>query len=69
MDRTPVGSSSVVSVGYEPATGTLEIEFHGGAVYRYLGVPPHVHAELMAAGSIGRYVNLHVKPGYRYERA
>jgi hypothetical protein len=68
MLRTPVDSSSVASVGYDPAACVLEVEFHGGGVYRYLDVPPQVHAELMAAKSIGRFVNLRVKPGFRYER-
>jgi hypothetical protein len=34
MDRIPVSSSSIVSIGYDPDSLTLEIEFKSGAVYR-----------------------------------
>lgn len=67
MQRVPVRSSSVVSVGYAAATRTLELEFEGGAVYRYFDVPRRVHAELMDADSKGIYVNTVIKPKYRYE--
>ena len=39
MDRTPVSSSNLASVGYDPSTKTLEIEFNDGAVYQYDDVP------------------------------
>lgn len=69
MIRTPVVSSNVVSVGYEPATSTLEVEFHGGRVYRYLGVPErHYRALISGAGSVGGYLNRNVKNRYPYVR-
>lgn len=65
MHRLSVESSAVESVGYDIRTRTLEIEYAGGGVYRYLGVPPHVHATLMRADSHGAFVNRRVKPYYR----
>ncbi|GAA3512638.1 KTSC domain-containing protein [Aeromicrobium panaciterrae] len=59
-----VESSSVVAVGYDSATNELWIEFEGGSTYAYSLVPPSVHQELLQSGSIGRYVNLTVKPRY-----
>ena len=44
MIRQPVTSSNLRTVGYDPITRTLEIEFQDGAVYQYDGVPPDVHA-------------------------
>lgn len=67
MKRTPVKSSSVVSVGYHPATCELEIEFRTGRTYRYRGVPAAVHRLLLQAPSIGRYVNREVKPRFEAE--
>lgn len=32
MDRRPVRSSNVASVGYDESSSTLEVEFHGGRV-------------------------------------
>ena len=46
----------------------LEVEFHHGAVYRYLGVPPTVHEALMAAESMGAFLNREVRDTYPYER-
>jgi KTSC domain len=33
MERQPVSSSNLKSVGYDPRSRTLEIEFHNGGVY------------------------------------
>ena len=39
MEREPVVSSNLVSVGYDPASETLEVEFIKTGVYQYLNVP------------------------------
>ncbi|MET9316655.1 KTSC domain-containing protein [Kribbella sp. NPDC003505] len=62
MRRRPVNSSSVRSVGW--SDGTLELEYVNGYVYQYLDVPQPEYAALMAAPSIGSYVNKHIKPYY-----
>lgn len=54
----------MAAVGYDPDTNELEIEFAGGDVYRYSMVPASVHRELMAAPSIGAFVNREIKPQY-----
>ena len=66
MRRVPVESSAVTSVGYDATTNELEIEFAGGGVYRYYGVPASRVEALLAAASIGRYVTEHIKPRYPY---
>jgi hypothetical protein len=63
VKRTPVTSSNIMSVGYDPATRTLEVAYATG-VYQYAEVPPEVHLNLMAAGSKGRYLAAQVKPQY-----
>ena len=68
MNRTPVSSSSVTSVGYDPSTLTLEIEYNGGSVYQYFDVPETAYQELMRASSIGRFMNINIKNNYRYAR-
>lgn len=64
MRRTKVDSSAVRSVGYDEHLRTLEVEFESGGVYRYADVSPEEHAALLEADSIGRYVNLEIKPHY-----
>ena len=67
MERTPVKSSSVKSVGYE--NGVLEVEFAKGTVYRYKDVPAEVHAGLVGAESVGRHFQEHVRTaGFECER-
>ncbi|MFG3225236.1 KTSC domain-containing protein [Kitasatospora sp. NPDC048194] len=68
MDRTAVVSSVLRSVGYDRAQRVLELEFHGGQVYRYADVPARVHRELMAADSHGRYFVRRIRGCYDYRR-
>jgi hypothetical protein len=66
MQRTPVSSSNLRSVGYDATSQTLEIEFHSGGIYQYFGVPANIYQGLMAAGSHGKYFHAHIKDVYRY---
>lgn len=69
MQRTRVSSSNLASVGYDPATKTLEVEFLNGSIYQYFNVPEAVYRGLMAAASHGSYFDANVKKaGYRYHR-
>jgi KTSC domain len=68
VHRLSVESSAVASVGYDARTRTLEVEFVGGGVYHYLGVPPREHELLLRAESLGTYVNKRIKPYYRFLR-
>ena len=61
MNRTPVTSSAIVSVGHDPATNTLEIEFKGGRGYQYADVPVEKHLALMGAESIGKHFAGHIQ--------
>lgn len=65
MNRQPVRSSNVASVGYDAQSRVLEAEFNTGAIYHYLGVPASEHSALLRASSIGGYLNANIKPRYR----
>jgi len=66
--RVPVRSTSLRSVGYNPETRELDLEFKEGRLYRYGGVPPEVHEELLHAPSLGRYFLANVRGRYPCER-
>jgi hypothetical protein len=68
MDRTPVTSSNVASVGYDPDTMTLEVEFNEGWVYQYFDVPDAEYRNLVSAKSVGTYLNQNIKGRYRFTR-
>ncbi len=66
MTRTPVTSSDLVSVGYDPSSKTLEIEFKESRVYQYYDVPAETYSGLMAAPSHGKYFHAYIKDKYDY---
>jgi len=68
VQRQPVSSSNLKSVGYDRVTQTLEIEFQSGAVYEYYNVPVGVYAGLMQASSHGQYFHQNIRNRYRYRR-
>ncbi len=68
MQRDYISSSSIVSVGYDPATETLEIEFNSGAVYQYYNVSQSIYEELMEASSKGKFFAYQVKNFFPYSR-
>lgn len=68
MNRDPVVSSNVESIGYSEDDQTLEIEFKNGAVYQYFDVPENIYHALRDADSIGGYLAANVKGVFRYSR-
>lgn len=62
MIRQPVKSSNVKSVGYDPGSGTLEVEFLSGTVYQYPKVSTKEYEALIGAESVGRALNTVIKP-------
>lgn len=64
MNRETVRSSNLRSIGYDPATLRLEVEFQSGSVYEYSGVPLAVAAGLRAAASKGAYFHTHIRDSY-----
>jgi hypothetical protein len=68
MDRTPVASSNLASVGYDRELQVLEIEFLNGSVYQYFNVTEDVWEQLMASSSKGSFLNQQIKPFYAYQR-
>ena len=61
IHRSAVKSGSLKSVGYSKEHRLLDVEFNGGRVYRYAGVPPEVYDELRKAESIGSFMAAKVK--------
>lgn len=72
MNRTPVISSNVKSIGYDVQTKTLEVEFLTESVYQYSDVPPTVWREFLRRKrtneSIGKYLNGNVKRTYDFTK-
>lgn len=69
MIRKEVRSTNIRSVGYDPESNTLEIEFHSGSVYQYYNVPQTIYDELMRASSHGSYFHKHIRTKYKWTKA
>lgn len=61
MERESISSSMIRSIGYDPSTSTLEIEFNKGGVYQYQGFSQADYDALMNAGSKGRHFLANIK--------
>ena len=66
MQRVPVKSTSIKSIGYDEKEKILEIEFHTNFVYQYFDVPVEVYEALVKAESKGKYYNINIKNKYQY---
>ncbi len=64
LERLPVKSRILHSVGYDEIQKILEIQFQTGMVYRYAGVPPKVFADLMRSEEIYKYFSAKVRPRF-----
>jgi len=64
MERIPVSSTSVASMGYDAELQVLEVEFVDGGVYQYQGVPQDLFEQLMNAPSKGAFINKQIKKFY-----
>lgn len=67
MERTPVTSSNIISIGYAPASETLEVEFQS-SIYQYFNVPSAIYNELMEANSHGKYLRQEIQNHYEYKQ-
>lgn len=66
MERIPVSSSNLASVGYQD--GILEVAFKSGSVYQYTGVPESVYEALMSAPSHGKFFAAYIRNNYPYRQ-
>lgn len=62
---TPVKSSNLSAVGYDPATRALTVQFKSGASHHYADVSPEAHAALMAAESVGKHFHAHIRSAHK----
>jgi hypothetical protein len=68
MDRQYVSSSNIRSIGYDPDSATLEVEFTSGGIYQYFNVPDYRYERLMSAYSKGSYFADNIRDVYQYRK-
>ena len=65
MNRIPVSSSRISSVGWE--NNTLEVQFKDGAIYQYYGVTNSEYRAFMNAPSLSHELS-NLDKVHRYKR-
>lgn len=70
IELQPVdGSSVIAATGHDPASDTMHVEFHSGALHEYDDVSAEEHAALVGAPSVGQHFGTHVlRAGKRSRR-
>lgn len=75
MNRTQVNSSQIQSIGHDPATKTLEVEFKNhkepekqGSVYHYEDVTAEQFEALRGAESVGSHFYKSIKGKFKYRK-
>ena len=68
MERKRISASNIRSVGYDPASRVLEIEFTSGTILQFTGVSPEVHRQFMNAPSPGSFYQDKIDEHYPSKR-
>ena len=69
IELTPVDSTMLKAIGYDPEAKELHVRFAtNGPLYIYHDVPPEAHAALMAAESKGKHFGQHIKGKYKHTK-
>jgi hypothetical protein len=64
MQMTPVASTMIRAVGYDPEESKLAVEFNNGATWEYDDVPQDIFDGLTGGGSAGAYFHNHVRNSF-----
>lgn len=59
MNRIPVSSTNIKSVGWE--NNVLEIAFNSGGIWQYIGVSNQLYLRMMSASSKGSFFHDYIK--------
>ena len=68
MQRILVSSSNIRSIGYDPQSALLEVEFTSGDLYQYFDVPEHLYRQFLNSSSHGQFLNDNIRYNYRYQK-
>ncbi|KKS64913.1 MAG: hypothetical protein UV40_C0013G0006 [Parcubacteria group bacterium GW2011_GWA1_42_7] len=68
MDRIPVSSSNIRSIGYDSQSAILEVEFTSGDIYQYFNVSEYLFRQFFNASSRGQFLNDNIRYHYRYQK-
>lgn len=68
IEMIEVTSSNVKAVGYDFDRKVLVVEFKNGTTYEYDEVDETKHSQMMAADSVGGFLNREIKNKHAYRK-
>ena len=69
IKRQSIKSSNLESIGYDPESEILEVEFKGGGIYRYHKVPSQIWDEFQQAKSKGSHFHAKIKNKFEFKHS
>lgn len=66
MEHQIVYSSMINSIGYDPNTSEMEVEFNDGTTVTYSDVPKYIYNEFISSTSKGKFFHQNIKDIYDY---
>jgi hypothetical protein len=67
ITMSPVSSSNIQAIGYNPTERLLQVDFHSGRSYQYYGVLPQTFQDFLNTSSKGRFFNAQIKGCYLFD--
>lgn len=61
IDKTPVKSSAIQTVGHDPATGIIHVEFRSGGTHPFGPFTREEYERFRDADSIGKHFHSHIR--------
>ena len=68
MTRTKVTADTLRSIGYDPDSELLELEFTTGDIYDYQKVKPYLYMGLMSSNAKDAYFTQYIRDNYEVEK-
>jgi hypothetical protein len=68
MTQTKVAADILRSIGYDPDTKLLKLEFTSGDIYDYQKVKPYLYMGLMNSNAKDAYFNKYIRDNYEVEK-
>ena len=68
MERTSITSGNLRALGYDERDSVLEVEFEGGDLYVYRGVPPEIASDLLEAPNAAQVFDDRVRDAFPFHR-
>lgn len=65
IERSQVQSSTIKSIGYDPESKTMEVEFKNGGAWKYEDVGQQAWDDFRGSSSIGKHFHANIRGKFK----